>query len=381
MTTAEIITIGTELLLGEIQDTNTQFLARQLREMGINLFRATTLGDNVERVAVAMREAVSRADIVITSGGLGPTVDDPTRDAVSRAFEKPLIFDQKAWKKINARYVKLRRVPTENNKRQAFFPSGSIIVNNPVGTAPAFIFDSGSSVLICLPGVPGELEYLFKRKITPFLKSRFQLNTKVHVYVLHTSGIGESVVDEKIGDLEKLTNPTVGLLAHSGQVDIRIAAKAGSRREAKALMSPIIKSIKDCLPTDVFGVNEESLVGVVSKRMLQNQKSLRILEYGVDEELLKVFYEMNWVRKPLLHVDHPCSTKQLRKTLSEVPVEEKTIDLAISIDDSKNTTALNLAIRLDNNIDAFERLYSGPFRTRWKWAENVILDFLRRNLS
>ncbi|NTW44329.1 MAG: hypothetical protein HGB14_07845 [Anaerolineaceae bacterium] len=239
MIVAEIITIGTELLLGEIQDTNTRFLVRQLRELGINLYRTTMIGDNKDRIADLIKETITRSDLIITTGGLGPTVDDPTREAVALSFNTSLEFDPLIWDQIAARFTLLNRIPTENNKRQAYFPKGAIVIKNPVGTAPAFIVDSGKIVLVSLPGVPSELEYLFQNEVIPFLKQRFELQSTIKVHVLHVSGMGESAVDELIGDLEELANPTVGLLAHSGQIDIRIAASAASEKDAEILISPI----------------------------------------------------------------------------------------------------------------------------------------------
>ncbi len=139
MPTAEIITIGTELLLGEIVDTNSQFLARQLRDVGIDLFRITTVGDNVGRIAKAIQQALKRCDIVLTTGGLGPTVDDPTRDAVAQALGVPTEYHPELWSQIRDRFKRFGRIPTENNRRQAYIPQGAIPIENPVGTAPTAV--------------------------------------------------------------------------------------------------------------------------------------------------------------------------------------------------------------------------------------------------
>ena len=141
MTTAEIITIGTELLLGETTDTNTRFIARLLRSLGVDLYRTQTIGDNVGRIAETVRLALTRADIVITTGGLGPTVDDPTRQAIAEACDAPLEFHPELWEQITARIARYGRIPTENQKRQAYIPKGAIVIENPVGTAPAFIVE------------------------------------------------------------------------------------------------------------------------------------------------------------------------------------------------------------------------------------------------
>jgi competence/damage-inducible protein CinA-like protein len=233
MPNAEIITIGTELLLGEIVDTNTQVIARSLRSVGINLYRTSTVGDNLNRIARVVRESLSRADIVITSGGLGPTVDDPTREAVSSALDMGLEFRTELWDVIQNRLEKYNREVTENNKRQAYIPEGAFALDNEWGTAPAFIVDDEKGVLICLPGVPPELERILEKKVLPWLRSRFSLQEIILTRSIMTEGIGESKVDIIIGDLERSQNPTVGLAAHKGSVELRITSRAETKEEAE----------------------------------------------------------------------------------------------------------------------------------------------------
>src|SRR3990172_10571711 len=256
MPSAEIITIGTEILLGEIVDTNTRYIARLMRGLGVDLYRTTTIGDNVERIAEAIQNAIERADIVITTGGLGPTVDDPTREAVARAFDVETEFRQELWEQILEVVTRYGRVPSENQKRQAHVPKGAIAIKNKVGTAPAFIMEAlspltpgppphgggefsplpkgegmGVRAVISLPGVPKEMEHLLHEAVIPYLQARYNLDQIIKVRLLHTAGAGEADIDESIGDFELLANPTVGLAAHSGIVDIRIAAKARTEAE------------------------------------------------------------------------------------------------------------------------------------------------------
>ena len=148
MAVAEIITIGTELLLGEIQDTNSKYIARVLRDIGVDLYRISTVGDNLNRISVSIQEALTRADIVITTGGLGPTVDDPTRQAVADAVGVELEYIPELWDTVIERFKRYGRQPTENNKRQAFVPAGAIVINNPVGTAPAFACEKNGNTII-----------------------------------------------------------------------------------------------------------------------------------------------------------------------------------------------------------------------------------------
>jgi molybdenum cofactor synthesis domain-containing protein len=158
MPVAEVITIGTELLLGVIQDTNTSFIAKTLNSAGIDIFHASMIGDNEERIALEIRAALKRADIIITTGGLGPTIDDPTRDAVALAFNRRTEFKPELWDQILARFKAYGRTPTENNKRQAFIPEGAVAIPNPVGTAPAFYIEENHKILFSLPGVPSEMK-------------------------------------------------------------------------------------------------------------------------------------------------------------------------------------------------------------------------------
>ncbi len=228
MPSAEIITIGTEILLGEIIDTNATYIARELRRIGMDLYRKTSVGDNAERIAQAIREALQRCDVVITTGGLGPTVDDPTREAVALAFGVQTEFRPELWEQIQARFARFGRQPTENNKRQAYIPQGAHPIENPVGTAPCFRMEGEGGTVISLPGVPREMEHLMQNAVLPHLRQRYPDLGVIKARVLHTAGAGESNIDALIGDLEELTNPTVGLDAASGQVDVRIRAKPGS---------------------------------------------------------------------------------------------------------------------------------------------------------
>jgi nicotinamide-nucleotide amidase len=267
MPVAEIIAIGTELLLGELQDTNTRYMARALREVGIDLYRTTIIGDNAERIAQAIREGMARADIILTTGGLGPTIDDPTRQAAALAVGVPIEFQPELWEQIEQRFQRYGRKATENNRRQAFIPAGSIPIENPVGTAPGFFIETSACIIAAMPGVPREMEYLLDHTILPYLKQKFSLQGTIKAYILHTAGVGESQIDEWISELEESRNPTVGLLAHAGQVDIRVTAKADSVDEADRLIEQMAATIRERLGDHIFGSNGEKLEDVVSARL------------------------------------------------------------------------------------------------------------------
>ena len=287
MPSAEIITIGTEILLGEIVDTNARYIARRLRDLGIDLFRKTTVGDNVQRISSAIQQARERCDIIITTGGLGPTIDDPTRQAVAQALGVEMEYRPELWEQIQARFRRYDRIPTENNKRQAYIPVGAKPIENPVGTAPIFIMKSGSQAIIALPGVPREMEYLIENTVLPYLREKYHLTGIIKTRVLHTVGVGESIIDDLIGDLEKLSNPTVGLAAHSGQVDVRIAVKATSEAEADALIQPVEAQLRKFLGQWIFGVDEESLELVAIQAVRKKGWSLVVIESGLQGELTR----------------------------------------------------------------------------------------------
>jgi len=287
MPSAEIITIGTEILLGEIVDTNAHYIARQLRDAGIDLYRKTTVGDNAERIAQAIQQAMERSEIILTTGGLGPTVDDPTRDAVALALNRKTEFHQALWEQIQERFRRFNREPTENNKRQAFIPSDSLPIENPVGTAPSFIASEGTCTIISLPGVPREMEYLLDNAALPYLRERYKLTGMIKARILHTAGVGESQIDDLIADLETLSNPTIGLSAHSGQVDIRITAKADSEVKADQLIADVEIEVRKRLGVWIYGADQDTLEEAALRAVSELGWTLTVVESGLGGELIQ----------------------------------------------------------------------------------------------
>lgn len=278
---AEIIAIGTELLLGEITDTNSVFMARQLRNIGVNIFFMTTVGDNLGRISESIRAALSRAEIVITCGGLGPTVDDMTRQAIADATGRPLEFHQSLYDNIAERFRGFGVRMTANNRQQAYLPHEALLVENPVGTAPAFIVESDSGIIISLPGVPREMKYLLTESVLPYLLRKFDLGIIV-ARTLRTAGIGESSLDDMIGaEILNERNPSVGLAAHHGCVDIRLTAKAKSKVEAESLLDAMQQRLFNRVGDHIFGTDEATLEGVVSQMLGARQLSIYILEAGL----------------------------------------------------------------------------------------------------
>jgi nicotinamide-nucleotide amidase len=372
MTSAEIITIGTEILLGEIVDTNTRYLARNLRSLGVDLYRTITIGDNTDRIANAIHNSIERADIVITTGGLGPTVDDPTREAVAKAVGVELEFRQELWQQVVDTIGRYGRKPSENQKRQAYVPQGSIGVRNPVGTAPCFIVETSHNAVISLPGVPNEMEYILHESIIPYLQQRFKLKEVIKVRVLHCAGLGEGMIDEKIADLEMLSNPTVGLAAHTGVVDVRIAAKAGSESEANAMIDSVEAQVRERLGDVVFGVDEDRLEEVVLDLIAQKGLTLKAVEAGLGGLLARV-------------IPNTASFSDL----SPAALMDK---LRTARGDSDTSIALGVAVYVDERAAEMAMIssrgekthritYGGPPRSLPRWAMNLALNWLRTILQ
>lgn len=374
MPAAEIIAIGTELLLGEIQDTNTRYLARALRDAGVDLFRTTVVGDNPERIARVIQESLSRAEIVITGGGLGPTVDDPTRLAVALALGVELVYVPELWEQITARFQRYGRTATENNRRQAFIPAGAIPVENPVGTAPAFIAETGDRCVISLPGVPRELETLYQSRVLPYLRQRYDLRGVIKARVLHTAGVGESQVDVVIDDLEKLSNPTVGLLAHAGQVDIRITVKADSLEEADQLIEQTEQIVYERLGADIYGVDEETLDSVILDHLARQGSALGVVESGLQGELARR------LKTKLAQIEEPgLGLEKLRIAVDRMSSETPVVIGAV-LETGVERQSLSLLVKHPGGEQQLARYYGGPPPMAVQWAVNTALDFLRRNL-
>ncbi len=280
---AEVITIGTELLLGEIVDTNSAYITRQLRDIGVNIFYLTTVGDNLNRIAEAIRISLSRADVVITTGGLGPTVDDMTRQAVAMATGHQLEFRPELFEQIKERFQQFGAKMSENNRVQAFIPTGSIPVYNRLGTAPCFIVETEQGAVISLPGVPREMKDILAQSVIPYLRERMGGKGIIKARVLRTAGIGESQIDVQIGDLETWSNPTVGLAAHTGQTDIRITARADTEAEADELIAKAETIIRERLGAYIFGVDKDRLEDVFIRLLNECNLKLAVSYIGPED--------------------------------------------------------------------------------------------------
>jgi nicotinamide-nucleotide amidase len=277
---AEVIAIGSELLLGQIIDTNSSYIAKRLAENGIELVQTATVGDDLHRMKEVIREAIHRSQIVITTGGIGPTEDDLTREAIAEVTQRPLTFQPHLMQQIEALFKKRGFRMTEGNQKQAYIPEGAIPVENPKGTAPGFIAETSEGAIISIPGVPFEMEYLMENTVIPYLRKRFDIRHQVIRYkVLRACGLGESAIGLQIKDLMKeSTNPSVGTLASMGDIRIRITAKAENPEEASNLIQDMEKEIRNRLGILIYGVDNETLHGNVTKEMERLNFTLSVVE-------------------------------------------------------------------------------------------------------
>ena len=276
---AEILMIGTELLLGQIEDTNATHMARVLADNGINLYQKTIIGDNTERIVDALNGALNRSDVVLCSGGLGPTEDDLTRECVAEVMGRPLEYHHEIYAHIEMMFSRGGYKITENNKKQAFAPEGALVVENPNGTAPGLIVAGEKGIVVCMPGVPHELKAMLDDSILPYLREQFDLGAVIHYRVLKVCGYGESRVDAAMGDLMSSSeNPKIGVLANPEHVRIRISARADTVEEANALIDPVDAAVRERLPGLIMGTNDDTIETVVDALFADRGWTLAVAE-------------------------------------------------------------------------------------------------------
>ncbi len=273
---AELISVGTELLLGQITDTNAAYLARLLASYGVDLPYKQTVGDNLDRLQAALRLALGRAELVITTGGLGPTEDDLTVEAVAAVLGVPLVYDEAVARDIAAFFAQRRRQPPEAVFRQARIPQGAQVIPNRRGTAPGLMVPANGRTLFLFPGVPHEMEGLVADGLVPWLAARSG-GVVIRSRVLRIAGLGESVVEERVRDLIHGTNPTVAPLAKLGEVHLRITAK-GAPDAAEAMLTEMEAALRARLGDAVFGLDDETLQEATARLLLERHKTLAVAE-------------------------------------------------------------------------------------------------------
>jgi nicotinamide-nucleotide amidase len=345
---AEIIAIGSELLLGQIVDTNSAWMAQRLAETGVNLFYKTIVGDNAGRMHEIISRALERSDVVITSGGIGPTEDDLTREIVAEVTGRDLVLDPTLLQQIEERFRRRGFIMTKNNEKQAYIPQGAIPVENPNGTAPAFIVEGPQGVIVSLPGVPFEMKWLFDHRVIPYLRGKFDLREMIISRVLKIAEIGESGVDDRIEHLIRhSTNPTVGVLAHPGQVDVRISVKTDSVEKAQELIAPVEREVREAFSAHVFALDHETMEEVVGNLLKAKGLSIAVIEDltgGMIAQRLQQAARESLAEAMIAHTEEP-----LRRVLRHSRHPERVQELLQ--DDAALTEELASGIRAHSQAD------------------------------
>ncbi|WP_273842531.1 competence/damage-inducible protein A [Rubrobacter calidifluminis] len=273
---AEVLAIGTEMLLGELVDTNTAWISRRLAALGVGIYRHTTVGDNLGRIAAALQEAASRADLVITTGGLGPTSDDLTNEALARATGRRMVEYAEAREHVERKFREFGRKPSPSNYKQALFPEGTTLIPNPLGTAMGALLESDGTLFATLPGVPQEMRGMFEETLVPLIRERSE--GAIVSRTLWFVGLGESALAERVQDLLDAENPTVAPLAGQGKVRLRITARAATPEEAEGQIEPVAREILSRLGRYYFGEDEETLESVVGRLLTEKGRTLALAE-------------------------------------------------------------------------------------------------------
>ncbi len=273
---AEIVTIGTEMLLGDLVDTNTAWISQRLAALGVSMYRHTTVGDNTDRIIGALRDASSRADLVVTTGGLGPTSDDLTNACLGTLTGRPMVEYPEARRHIDEKFAKFGREPTQSNYKQALFPEGTELIPNPLGTAPGALVEWEGTLFTTLPGVPAEMKRMFEETLEPLIRERS--DGSIVSKTLHFAGIGESALAERVQDFLDASDPTVAPLAGQGRVRLRITTRAATEEEALGKIRPVEEEILDRLGEYFFGEDEETLESSVGRLLAERGATVALAE-------------------------------------------------------------------------------------------------------
>lgn len=300
--TAEILCIGTELLLGDIVNTNAAYLAKELAALGVEVYHQSVVGDNGERLRQSMELALTRAELVITTGGLGPTYDDISKEIAAELFEQQLVMDEHSKERLTSFFNTIHREMTPNNLKQAMMPEHAVIFENNNGTAPGFCIEKHGKRIIMLPGPPREMVAMFEESVRPFLMGLS--HTVLESSTIHIFGMGESAVEDRLRVLmQESKNPTLAPYAKEGEVQLRVTAMGNNPDEAKACIAPMVERVRSELGDVVYGVDvgdlqtalvwlltEQGLTiataesctgGLVSKRITEVEGSSKVFGWGV----------------------------------------------------------------------------------------------------
>lgn len=354
---AEIITVGTEILLGDIVNTNSQFLAKELANLGVEVYYQGTVGDNEDRLLESLEESLNRSDMVITTGGLGPTKDDLTKETAAKLFNQELVFHEESWREIETYFNKLGKVPTENNKKQAYFPKEAIVLKNNNGTAPGAILKKDNKTIIVLPGPPREMKPMFEESVKPYLQ--YLTDDILVSKTLRFYGIGESSLENAIIDIiNEQSNPTVAPYAKDTEVTLRITAKAISEEVAMDLINPVIDKIEDRVGQYIYSQGEATLEDTVAE-MLVNKN----LTISVAESCTGGMVSSNLINYPGISsvFMEGCITYSNEAKMKSLGVKKETLDKfgAVS-EETAREMAEGIARRYNTNIGISTTGIAGP---------------------
>ena len=272
-----ILSVGTELLFGQITNTNSIFLSQQLNYLGIDVMYHYTVGDNPKRLAEMIKQAFSDCDIIITSGGLGPTQDDLTKEIAAEVLHDELVLHEDILKGIEDYFQKIKRVMTENNKKQAYLPSRAVVFDNDAGTAPGFALEENGKIIICLPGPPREMTRMFEISVKPYLEAKSE--SVIFYKMLRTFGIGESMLETELQEwIDGQTDPTLATYAKEGEACLRITSKRSTLEEAKAVVEDMINKVNQKIGQYVYSYDDEEYHQVVGKKLIGQNISLSSAE-------------------------------------------------------------------------------------------------------
>lgn len=406
---AEIIAVGSELLLGQIANTNAQYISQRLSSVGVNVYYHTVVGDNRKRLLEALEIACKRADIIITTGGLGPTMDDLTKETIAEFLGLELVLHQPSAQAIREFFARRGRTMTENNLKQAMFPREAIILPNDVGTAPGAIIEKDGRTFIMLPGPPYEMQPMFENHVIPYLAQKG--NEKIFSRVLRIYGIGESAVEEMIKDLlENQTNPTIAPLAAYGEVTLRLTVKYHRSQDPLELMKPVEDEIRRRLGQAVYGVDDDRLETVVARLLKEKGLTLAVAESctgglisnlltdvpGISENLLEtcVTYsnqaKINRLGvKPETLEAYGAVSPQTAQEMAEGILKTSGADIGLAVtgiagpgggSPEKPVGLVYIAIAMGGDVEV-KRFHNQGDRKRIKFSTaNTALDLLRRKL-
>lgn len=354
---AEIITVGTEILLGDILNTNCRYLSRELAAMGIEMYYQITVGDNEERLLKTLEESLNRSDIVICTGGLGPTEDDITKEVCAKYFGYELELHKSSLDAMIERFKHMNRVPTKNNEKQAYFPKEAYVLKNDNGTAPGCIMEKEGKMIVVLPGPPKEMESMFENYVKPYLSKL--TDDVIESEVLRIIGVGESKVENDILDIiDSQTNPTIATYAKGYECTLRITAKAKSVEEAKELIKPMSDEMKRRFGQSLYATGETSIEEVVAKMLVENNLKIAVAESCTGGMVSASLINYPGISSVFME---GCVTYSNEAKMKSLGVKKETLDVYGAVSDKcAKEMASGVAARYNTNVGIATTGIAGP---------------------